>query len=270
MNPFVDAAMFTCELHRLPRRRVRPPRNAPTARARPALLDGSPLRQYPKGGDFRLSLRGDVPLSDGDTDLLEIREPPERAIGHPRLVAAVPRARHHHRRKRPLGGLSRNVHDAIETGDYDFARNTKEYFRPLLGYTALVWVVLLLSFGVGAVFPPLLFVALPMLLVLNYLFYGVPFLVVVDDRSLGKALRRSNRLARGESNTDTTYASFGIGYLVFVFVASIVGTLFINLGILGVVVSAVVSAPVALALTVATVEFFIDVRHSSSESLSTM
>ncbi len=163
-------------------------------------------------------------------------------------------------------GYLGSVRDAIETGDYDFARNAKEYFVPLFGYTVLVWVVLLLSFGVGVVFPPLLFVALPVLLVLSYLFYGVPFLVVVDDCSLGEALRRSNKLARGGSNTDTTYASFGVGYLVFVFVGSIVGTLFINLGVLGVVVGAVASAPVALALTVATVEFFIDVRRSSSES----
>ncbi|MFH5843392.1 hypothetical protein [Haladaptatus sp. CMAA 1909] len=161
-------------------------------------------------------------------------------------------------------GYLGSVRDAVETGDYDFARNAKEYFLPLLGYTALVWVVLLLSFSVGVVFPPLLFVALPVLLVLSYLFYGAPFLVVVDDRSLGEALRRSNRLARGESNTETTYASFGIGYLVFVFVASIVGTLFINFGIFGIVVGALVSAPVAVALTAAAVEFFIDVRRSSS------
>jgi hypothetical protein len=163
-------------------------------------------------------------------------------------------------------GYLGSVREAIETGGYDFTRNVKDYFLPLLGYTVLVWVVLLLSFGMSVVFAPLLFVVLPVMLILSYLFYGAPFLVVVDDCSLGEALRRSNRLAVSNSNVDTTYASFGFGYLLFVFVASLVGTLFINLGTLGVVLGAVLSAPVALALTVATVEFFIDRQQSSMDS----
>ncbi|GKZ16203.1 hypothetical protein [Haladaptatus sp. T7] len=163
-------------------------------------------------------------------------------------------------------GYLGSVRDAIETGRYDFARNAKEYFVPLLGYTLLVWAVLLVAFGVGVAFAPLLFVALPVMLILSYLFYGTPFLVVVDDCSLGEALRRSNDLAVGGSDADTTYGSFGVGYLVFVFVASLVGTLFINLGVVGVVLGAVLSAPVALALTAATVEFFVDLRGSNPDS----
>jgi hypothetical protein len=35
-------------------------------------------------------------------------------------------------------GYLGSVRDAVETGNYDFARNAKEYFVPLFGYTVLV------------------------------------------------------------------------------------------------------------------------------------
>nr|WP_256487779.1 MULTISPECIES: hypothetical protein [unclassified Haladaptatus] len=159
-----------------------------------------------------------------------------------------------------MGGFLGSIRDGIETGSYDFTYNARNYFLPLLGYTVLVWVAILATGGAALVFAPLIFVALLVLLVLNFVFYGVPFIVVVDDRSLTEALRRSYELATGESK----YATFGVGYLVVVFLLSLVGTLFINLGIAGIVIGAVLSAPVSLALTVATVEFFIDLRSPGS------
>lgn len=157
-------------------------------------------------------------------------------------------------------GFLGSIREAVETERYDFAGNVRTYVRPLLGYTILVWTVLFAAFSVGVMASPLIIIALLALLVLGFAFYGVPFLIVVDDCSLGEAFRESYELAVGNSN----YAAFGVGYLVFVSLASIVGTVFINLGIPGIVLGAVCFAPVALALTVATVEFFVDLRSRSA------
>ncbi|WP_458209321.1 hypothetical protein [Haladaptatus sp. NG-SE-30] len=151
-------------------------------------------------------------------------------------------------------GYLGSVRDGIETGSFDFVQNIRSYFLPLLGYTLLVWLVQLLMFALGLLFFPLLLVGLVAMLVLAYWFYGAPYLVVVADLSLDDALRRSYDLA----TTDSAYFEFGTRYLVFVLVVSVIGTLFVNLGIIGIVVGAVLAAPVSLALSVATVSFFLD------------
>ena len=160
-----------------------------------------------------------------------------------------------------MAGFLGSIRESIETGRYDFAYNARTYFLPFLGYSVLVWVAFFASFALGVAFGPLLIVALLALFVLSFVFYGAPFLIVVDDRSLVEALRGSYELAA----VDSDYAAFGGGYFVFVLVASLVGTLLINLGISGIVIGAVLSAPVSLALTVATVEFFIDLGWPGSD-----
>ncbi|WP_458189934.1 hypothetical protein [Haladaptatus sp. NG-WS-4] len=157
-------------------------------------------------------------------------------------------------------GYLGSVRDGVETGTFDFVTNVRAYFRPLLGYTVLVWLVQLLAFALGLLFFPLLLVALVAMLVLAYWFYGVPYLVVVADLSLDAALRRSFELA----TTDSAYFEYGTRYLLFVLAVSLVGTLFVNLGVVGVVLGAVFAAPLALALTVATVSFFSD-HHATPE-----
>lgn len=148
-------------------------------------------------------------------------------------------------------GYLGSVHQGLADGRYDFGRNVRRYVAPLFVYGALAWGVGLVTVGLGLV-PPLLVLAVPAFLVLNYLFYATPYLIVARDASLGEALSESYRhaVAGGE------YVSFAAGYFLFVLAASIPATILAtNFGIAGVVVGAVVTAPVALVLTAAATSF---------------
>ncbi len=155
-----------------------------------------------------------------------------------------------------VAGLLGSVGALVRTGRYDFADETREHFVPMLKYVALVNLVTFSTVGFAVVSPLLLFLLVPALLVLKYLFYATAYLVAVADESLGDALGRSFRWA----SAGGSYLSYGVGYLLFAALVSVVTSGFVvNLGVVGIVVGAAVTAPVALALTFATAEFVADV-----------
>lgn len=158
-----------------------------------------------------------------------------------------------------VAGLLGSVHEARRTGEYDFPANARRHFVPVLLYVALVHVLGFAAFPVVAAAPPLVVPLVLAVLVLSYLFYATPYLLVVAEPELGAALARSYEWA----TSGGPYLSYGAGYLLFAAAVSVVGTaLVVNLGALGVLVGAVGSAPVALALTFATTEFVADLADA--------
>lgn len=151
-------------------------------------------------------------------------------------------------------GYLGSIHDAVETGRYEFGRNTKRYFPRFAGYTLLLWLALALAVPVALVSPALVLLLVPVWLVLAYFFYATPYLFVAADLGVVDALRRSYELSQ---ETDS-YGRFALRYLLFVAAASIVGTLFVNLKLVGVVLGAVLAAPLALTLNAATMAFVTD------------
>ncbi|WP_137287080.1 hypothetical protein [Halorussus salinisoli] len=164
-----------------------------------------------------------------------------------------------------VAGLLGSVRELLRTGQYDFAANVRRYFLPVVVFVALVRLVGFGAVTVTAVAPPLGLLFVLGFLLLSYLFYATPYLVVVADASVAEALARSYdwALAGGP------YFAYGAGYLVFVVAISLVASAFVvNLGAVGVLVGAVTSAPIALALTFATTEFVADVDGAETSSPS--
>ena len=154
-----------------------------------------------------------------------------------------------------VAGLVGSADQAIRTGRYDFAANVRRYFVPVLVFVALVRVVGFGAVALAAVAPPLVLLAVPLFLLLSYVFYAAPYLLVVADDSVGDALARSYDWAAAGG----PYFAYAGGYLLTIVAASVfVSAFVVNLGVVGIGVGAVVTAPVALALTFATTEFVAD------------
>ncbi|WP_134671971.1 hypothetical protein [Halorussus marinus] len=161
-----------------------------------------------------------------------------------------------------VAGLLGSVHQLLSTGTYDFVRNVKRYFVRVLGYQLLVFGVALAGVAIGAVAGPLLVLAIPGYFVLAYLFYAAPYLLVVEDLGVGAALARSYEWATAAG----PYLSYAVGYAVFTAIVSVFVTVVaVNFGPVGILVGAVATAPLALALTVATTEFVADMAAAERE-----
>ncbi|MFC7044520.1 hypothetical protein ACFQH6_03045 [Halobacteriaceae archaeon GCM10025711] len=155
-----------------------------------------------------------------------------------------------------LGGIHRYLRD----GEYAFLADVRRYFLRFLGFNALVWgsVAVAGALAVQTMTPALLLVVGLVGFVLAYLFFGAPYLFVVADAGFVDGLARSYSFARDEP----AYTRYAVAYLLFVAVASVVTTAVVaNLGLFGVAVGALVTAPLSLALSVATVAFVADLAN---------
>jgi hypothetical protein len=158
-------------------------------------------------------------------------------------------------------GYLGSIAEVTETGTYDFWASVKRFFVPVLGYIAIVFLLgsgaVLLALLGGPDGAALLVVLLfPAVLLFSYLFYATPYLIVLRDAGLVEALRGSYAYAIAGGS----YAAFGIKYLVAGLLLSVVGTAFINLGTVGVVVGAALAAPVGLLFNVAVMDFVRDLE----------
>jgi hypothetical protein len=163
-----------------------------------------------------------------------------------------------------VAGYLGSIAEEFEVGRHDFSTNVTRYFLPMLGYVAVV-----LLFGSGSILPVLFagppgaggvaIVLFALVLLVSYLFYATPYLVVLRDDGLVEAIRGSYAYAiKGEE-----YAAFGITYLLTATVLSTVGTtLTVNFGAVGILLGAVLAAPVGLAFNAAVMSF---VRHLEEE-----
>lgn len=158
-------------------------------------------------------------------------------------------------------GYLGSIADVIETGRYDFGANVRQYVVPFLGYVAIAFLLgsggvalALLGGPRGAALLVVLLV--PVFLIFGYLFYATPYLIVLRDAGLVAALRGSYAYAMAGG----PYAAFALRYLVAVLLLSVIGTVFVNLGAIGVVVGAVLAAPVGLIFNVAVMDFVRDLE----------
>jgi hypothetical protein len=152
-----------------------------------------------------------------------------------------------------VAGYLGSLDEGFQTGAYDFTRNVVAYVVPLFVYTALLNAVVLgfglLGLGTSGAG---LAVAIPSLLVLGYLFWAAPFLVVVENRGFASALVRSATLATGGGE----YAEYFVKHLlVGAGVSLVVTPVMTNAGVLGVGLGAVFGAPIGLTFTLATLRF---------------
>lgn len=132
-----------------------------------------------------------------------------------------------------------------------FVRNAGDFLPRMVGANLITMLVVFVALPL-LFFPPL---AIVVALVLSYLVYGLPFVVVVEDMAVLDALGETIRLA----TTGGRYLEYAVGYLVVGTVASFVLTAIVyNLGLLGVLLGAVVVAVPALFLAAVGVLVFRD------------
>lgn len=142
--------------------------------------------------------------------------------------------------------------DAGLDGPYDFPDAVRAYAVPLVGFEFLRLAVVAVLGVVALVSLPLVLPLLVVLLVVAYLFYAAPYLVVAADVGLVDGFRRSFALAADGG----PYLEFFVKYLLAVAVVSLAATpLVVNLGLPGAIIGALLLALPALTLNVATMLF---------------
>lgn len=157
-------------------------------------------------------------------------------------------------------GSVRRLLDGEET-EFAFVRDSLAYLRQMAVWTGIPIAV----FGglalAGGSVPPLavglLFVSV---VVLGYLFYAAPFLVVLRDAGILDALTASYRFAVGGG----AYAAYGFAYVAFgLAVSAVASTVVVNLGIVGLLVGVPAVARLGLATSTATMRFVSDLDPES-------
>lgn len=161
-------------------------------------------------------------------------------------------------------GYLGSLRQRLATGSYDFGSAVRRYTVPLVAYqlAELFLGLTLVTVGVfaGPNLVALVLVALPLYFVLAYLFYPVPYLVVLREQGFVDAIRGSVSLAI----SDESYFAYTLGFMGFVALVSLVGTVIVaNLGIAGIVVGAIAAAPLGLALNMTTLRFLADIDVAS-------
>lgn len=156
-------------------------------------------------------------------------------------------------------GYLGSVHQATVDGSYRFLENVSRYGARLLAYAAAAYALALPLIYVTLVDPTaavgLVLVAMPVGLVLSYLFFATPYLVVVADEPLLDALALSYELAAAGG----AYFEYAAKYFLFVLLVSLAVTVVaVNLRLVGVFLALFGTAPLGLALNVATLEFVDD------------
>ena len=147
-----------------------------------------------------------------------------------------------------LGGLR----DAYRGEAPDFAGAASDHWLSILGVRVAQFVVFV---GLGGVMlaggPVGLLVALPLFVLLGYLIWGAPYLVVLRDSDALTALAESAAVARAGGD----YLLFTVGYALAVAVGSVVlSPLVSTAGVVGVLVgSALVAYPALVAAAAATI-----------------
>lgn len=154
-----------------------------------------------------------------------------------------------------LGGLDRT----LDGDSLAFATDVRRYVVPILGFQLLVLAAGLVGLGAGVLALPLLLLTVPALLLGAYLLYPAPYLVVVDDAGLERALRRSLDLTAAGGDALSYFGQ----YLLLTAAISIPATLvFVNLGIVGLALGCLALAPVALVFDTATMAFVRDITDT--------
>ncbi|GAB3678771.1 hypothetical protein [Halopiger thermotolerans] len=144
-----------------------------------------------------------------------------------------------------LGGIDRRLRDESPSP----VACVVDYAPRLFAYYLVVFGAFLALVPFALVAPPLLLLAIPLVFVLGYCFYAAPFLLVVADAGVLEAFRRSYAFATAGG----AYFRFALGHVVAAAVVSLVLSVLLNAGIVGLALALLVASPVGLVLTAATV-----------------
>jgi hypothetical protein len=156
-----------------------------------------------------------------------------------------------------LGALDGRIDDT-ERG---FAGGVEQFTLRMVGVNLVRAAVVLVALPF-VVLGPLLVVGFLLVVVLSYLTYGLPFVVVVGDVGLGDALGRTIGLATDGG----TYAQFGFAHLLAGAAASLVLSVLVrNGGIPGIVLGAAVVAVPAVFVATYGLFVFRDLEDGSPE-----
>ena len=162
------------------------------------------------------------------------------------------------------------IADDLAGGEFRFVGNVVDYFVPFLFLTVLPVLVLLPValglFGLGATTAdasallPLVLVGIVGFLVVSYLFYLTPYLVVLRDTGVLAAARGAYGLAVAGG----PYLRYTAGVALFVLVLSpVVTVVVVNVPVVGLVVGHAAGSVVGLALNVTTMRFAADIDPAS-------
>lgn len=158
-----------------------------------------------------------------------------------------------------LGGLAQGLRGETP----EFATAVGEYWLPFLGF-AVVLLAMFLPPALVMLGPRglrgLLVVWLLVFVVGGYLLYAAPYLIVLHDVGLGRAVAWSVSLATDGG----AYLRFAAGYAVVVLLISIPATLVVaNLSVVGVAAGVIGLAPVGLVFDTATLVFVGDLTDAA-------
>lgn len=150
-----------------------------------------------------------------------------------------------------VAGYLGSIDQFLEESRYEFFENVLTYGVRILAFQAVVFAAILALVGTGLVDTVLLLALFPFVLVLAYVFYLTPYLIVVEDRRTVDAFRRSAILT-----TDRISAAvFFVLYAILVAGISVPLSVVVNAGLLGVVLAAVVASGAGHVLTTFAVLF---------------
>lgn len=157
-----------------------------------------------------------------------------------------------------LGGIDRRLRDEPAV----LLACVVDYAPRLFAYYLVVFAAFLALLPIALIAPPLLVLGIPLVLVLGYVFYAAPFLLVVADAGVLEAFRRSYAFAVAGG----AYFRFAVGHVVAAAIVSLVLSALLNGGIGGFAVALLVASPVGLVLTAATVSLCQELVDGDDES----
>lgn len=151
-------------------------------------------------------------------------------------------------------GYLGSIKQGLEGRTYEFSQNADKYFVEMLKFKILMLLILFAMMGLALIVPLFVLLALPIILFVTYLVYGIPYLIVSQELTFEEALGENLDLALSGGE----YAEYGIKYLLFALPISMIMTLLtVNLNVIGIVFGILITAPVSLTLTTATMVFFL-------------
>lgn len=159
-------------------------------------------------------------------------------------------------------GYLGSIRDEVLMRESSFLRNAGRDFSEFLKFNAMLHAVMMFLILTAVVSPLMALLAFLGLLLFLYAVYGTPFLISIYNLGFMDALTKSLSMAKNGGE----YLDYAVKYLAAGALISIPLTLVVaNMGISGLVVGLIISTPISLTLSTATVLFFIAVNPKSSE-----
>lgn len=150
-----------------------------------------------------------------------------------------------------MAGYVGSIDQFVRESRYDFLENVRRYWVEMVGVQAIVYAVVVFFAVIASFNPGLVLVGIVLGFLAWACFYLAPFLVVVEDRPLDSAFRRSLELV---ANRIEALAFLAI-YVGLVLVLSIPLSIAVNVALPGVLTAALAASVFGLYLTVLTVLF---------------